>query len=374
MRIGIDATAMPFNRLGAGNYIFNLVDGLAKIDVENQYFVFAKPSHITEWNIHQPNFHFLPSASGYRPLCLIWEQSILPMLLWQYKIDVLHSPHYTIPLFSPCRKVVTFHDMIFFLYPELHGLTKRIFFRTMMSMSSRRADEIITISENTARDVIALLPVKPEKVHAIPLAAGSNYRPMTDRSAIDRICDQHGLQNGEYILFVGALEPRKNIPVLLHSYQNLLDRGIHKKLAVVGKKGWMFDEIFNTVQKLKMEDNVVFPGYVSEQDLPYLYNGACLFVYPSLYEGFGLPILEAMSCGIPVLTSNISSMPEIVGNSALLVDPRDPKQLAEVMEQVLTDNVLNDSLKERGVRRAAEFSWERTARETLQVYCHVCKE
>ncbi len=156
MRIGIDATAIPFNRLGAGNYIFNLVDGLAKIDVENQYFVFAKPSHITEWNIHQPNFHFLPSASGYRPLCLAWEQSILPMLLWQYKIDVLHSPHYTIPLFSPCRKVVTFHDMIFFLYPELHGLTKRIFFRTMMSMSSRRVDGIIAVSESTARDVIAL--------------------------------------------------------------------------------------------------------------------------------------------------------------------------------------------------------------------------
>ena len=373
VRIGIDATAIPPSRSGAGNYIFNLVCGLARVDSDNQYVVFAKPEHIEEWKIAQPNFCFLPGASGYRPLRLAWEQCVLPLLVRRHKLDILHSPHYTMPLFCPCRSVVTFCDMIFFLYPEVHSLSKRIFFRTMMSVSSQRANAIIAISKSTARDVISLLRVMPDKIHTIPLAAGSNYRPIADRNAVELVCTQHGLQAGEYVLFIGVLEPRKNIPVLLHAYQELVGCGIRKKLAIVGKRGWMFSEIFSTVQTLKIEDKVVFTGYVPEADLPSLYNGACLFVYPSLYEGFGLPVLEAMSCGTPVVTSNVSSMPEIAGESALLVDPRAPKQLAQAMEKVLVDDGLRRSMREGGLRRAAEYSWERTARETLKVYHQVWK-
>jgi glycosyltransferase involved in cell wall biosynthesis len=373
MRIGLDATAIPLNRAGAGNYIFNLMAGLARIDAENQYFIFSKPEHIKEWKITQPNFLFLSCASGYRPLRLAWEQCVLPMMVRQHKIDLLHSPHYTMPLLCPCRSVVTFCDMIFFLHPEVHSLSKRIFFRAMMSASSRRADAIIAISESTARDVRDLLRVAPDKVHAIPLAAGSNYRPIADRNAVNRVCRQYGLQAGEYVLFIGVLEPRKNIPVLLHAYRELANRGIRQKLAIVGKKGWMFDEIFSTVQTLKIEDKVVFTGYVPEKDLPALYNGACLFVYPSLYEGFGLPVLEAMSCGTPVVTSNVSSMPEIVGDAGILVDPHDVHQLTEGLIKVISDDNLGRSLRQRGLERAAHFSWERTARETLQVYYNVCK-
>ena len=373
IRIGIDATAIPHNRAGAGNYIFNLVYGLSQVDNDNQYVVFARPEHIEEWKIAQPNFCFLPSASKIRPFRLAWEQYALPFLVRQHKIDVLHSPHYTMSFIRMCRSVVTFHDMIFFLYPEVHCVSKRFFFRTMMLISSRRADAIIADSESTLRDVKNLLRVIPDKVHAIPLAAGSNYCLITDRNAVNRICSQYGLQIGEYVLFVGVLEPRKNIPVLLHAYRELVDRGVRKKLAIVGKRGWMFSEIFSTVQALRIEDKVVFTGYVPEENLPSLYNGACLFVYPSLYEGFGLPVLEAMSCGTPVVTSNVSSMAEIAGESALLVDPHEPKLLAQAMEKILVDDGLIRSMREDGLKRAAEYSWERTARETLKVYHKVCQ-
>ena len=372
LRIGIDATAIPSNRVGAGNYIFNLVRGLAKVDVENLYFVFAKPEHVVEWKIEQPNFRFLPGASRSRPLRLAWEQSVLPVLVRQHKIDVLHSPHYTLPLFNPGRSVVTFCDMIFYLYPEMHSFSKRVFFRAMMQVSSQRADWIIAISESTARDLLGMFRVMPDRVCAIPLAAESNFRRITDRDSINRICGQYGLRAGEYILYVGVLEPRKNIPTLLRAYQDLVAQGIREQLAIVGRRGWMFDEIFTTVQTLKLGDKVVFTGYVPNDELPYLYNGARLFVYPSLYEGFGLPVLEAMACGTPVVTSSVSSMPEIVDDAGLLVDPRDPKQLARAIEQLVVDDDLHRSLQERGLQRAEQFSWERTARETLQVYSRVC--
>jgi glycosyltransferase involved in cell wall biosynthesis len=371
MRIGIDATAIPANRAGAGNYIFSLVAGLASVDAENEYFVFAKPDHIAEWGIDQDNFHFLPSAGRYRAVRLAWEQCILPMLVRRHHIDVLHSPHYTMPIFGPCRKVVTFCDMIFLLYPEVHTLSKRAFFRTMMPISARRAQAIIAISESTARDVVQLLRVPPDRVHAIPLAAAGNFLPIDDPTSVDSVCSRYGLRTGEFVLFVGVMEPRKNIPVLLHAYRKLVDRGVSKQLAIVGKRGWMCDDVLSTVQTLDLEKRVVFTGYVPSRDLPYLYNGACLFIYPSLYEGFGLPVLEAMACGTPVVTSNVSSMPEIVGDSALLVDPRNSEEIAQAMEKLLADDILSHAMRESALKRAAMYSWDRTARETLQVYLEV---
>lgn len=372
LRIGIDATAIPSRRVGAGNYIFNLVRKLAEIDAENQYFVFSKPAHIVEWNLDKPNFSFLPISVGILPLRLAWEQTVLPAIVRRYKIDVLHSPHYTIPLLNPSRSVVTFCDMTFFLYPKLHSFWKRVFFNSMMRISSRRASGIITISESTKRDLLCIFKGISNKVHAIPLGVDSIFSPIKDQNSIRQICSRHGLQMGEYILFVGLLEPRKNIPILLHAFRELVDRGIQKRLAIVGKRGWMYDNIFSTVQSLDLRDFVVFTNYVPEEELPYLYNGACLFVYPSFYEGFGLPVLEAMSCGTPVVTSNISSMPEIVGDAGLLVDPYNVRQLANAILRIVDDDDYRRSMQERGLQRAAQFSWEKTARKTINVYLLVC--
>lgn len=373
MKVGVDATAIPANRAGAGNYIFNLVQALAKIDQDNQYVVFAKPEHIAEFSIDQPNFHLLAvHIVQRRPLRLLWEQFVLPELVQRYQVEVLHSPHYTTPIFNSSHSVVTVCDMTFFLYPKMHGIMKRVFFQQMMQISSKRADRIIAISESTGKDLLHLLGVTPDKIHTVLLAADDNFRPIGDCVKVGKICRRYGLQPGEFFLYVGTLEPRKNVPALLHAYKDLLDSGIQERLVIVGKKGWMFENIFATMQILGLENKVIFTGYVPDEDLPYLYNGARLFVYPSLYEGFGLPVLEAMACGTPVVTSNVSSMPEIVGDAGLLVNPHEHSQLAQAIECLIMDDDLHQSLKERGLERAAQFSWEKTAQETLKIYSQVC--
>jgi len=375
LRVGIDATAIPSLRAGAGNYIFNLVQALAKVDRDNHYVIFAKPQHIAEFSISQPNFR-LAAINGVKRRFsrLLWEQFMLPRLVQGYQLDVLHSPHYTMPIFNLACSVVTFHDMTFFLYPEMHGTLKRVFFRQMIRVSSKRADKIIAVSESTRKDILNLLNVTARKVHTVPEAASGDYRLIHNRDKVNRVCTKYGLQTGRFFLYVGTLEPRKNVPTLLRAYSCLVSRGIHDPLVIVGKKGWMFGDIFATVKTLKLEDKVVFTGYVPDEDLPYLYNGARLFVYPSLYEGFGLPVLEAMACGTPVITSNVSSMPEVVGDAGLLIDPRDHTQLAQAIELIITNDDLSKLLRERGLQRAAQFSWERTARETLKVYTQGCKD
>jgi glycosyltransferase involved in cell wall biosynthesis len=371
MRIGIDASAIPTNRAGAGNYIFNLIAAFSKIDFANDYIIFAKSEHIEEWKIKQSNFCFLDCSFRNPPLRLAWEQAVFPYALKKHKIDLLHSPHYTMPYFASCKSVVTFCDMIFFLYPYLHTLAKRFFFRSIIKISSRKADAIIAISKSTARDINALLQIQSKKIHVTPLASGDNFRLIDDSNALGKTCHKYGLIPGNYLLFIGVLEPRKNIPMLLKAYRKLVDRGIRQKLVIVGKKGWFYNEIFSSVQSLRLEGKVIFTGFVPDEDLPSLLNGALLFVYPSLYEGFGLPVLEAMSCGTPVVTSNISSMPEIIGDAGLLVDPTNINHLAENIEKLILSNSLRNSLRHRGISRAATFSWERTARETLNVYTQI---
>lgn len=370
MRVGIDATAVPRRRAGAGNYIFNLVRAIAEVDAINEYVVFARPQLIEEWHIRQPNFQFHATELRHRPLRLLWEQTVLPVLARRYRLDVLHSPHYTFPMFGSARRVVTILDMTFYLYPQLHSVAKRFLFRRMIRLAVRRADRIITISESTATDLFHLLDGRglAEKTHAIPLAVDSRFLVIREEAAIAAACRRLGLEPRGFLLYVGVLEPRKNLPVLLRAFRRTRDENNRLPLAIVGKRGWKFDSIFATVRELGLENDVIFTGHVSDADLPYVYNGATLFVYPSLYEGFGLPVLEALSCGTPVITSNVSSMPEIVGEAGILVPPSDENGLADAIRRILSDPVLAVSLSEKGRERASHFSWSRTARETIAVY------
>lgn len=370
MRVGIDATAVPRRRAGAGNYIFNLVRAIAEVDGINTYVIFARTQLIEEWNIRQPNFHFHVTELRHRPLRLLWEQTVLPVLARRHRLDVLHSPHYTFPMFTSARRVVTILDMTFYLYPQLHSFVKRLFFRRMIRLAVRYADRIITISESTANDLFHLLDGEglAEKTHPVPLAVDSRYRLIRDETAVATACRRLGLEPKGFLLYVGVLEPRKNLPVLLRAFRRARDEGNRLPLAIVGKRGWKFDSIFATVQELGLENDVIFTGHVSDADLPYVYNGAALFLYPSLYEGFGLPVLEALSCGAPVITTNVSSLPEIVGDAGLLLPPSDVDELAGAIGRVLSDADLAASLSEKGRERAARFSWSRTARETIGVY------
>lgn len=367
MRIGIDATALPFQRTGVANYVFGLLRGLAGVDRDNAYVVFAKSIHIAQFGIDLPNFRFVPIDLPARGLRLAWEQLGLPRQVRTHRLDLLHSPHYTMPLRHTARAVVTFCDMTFLLHPELHQSVKRVYFPAMMRWSARHADRLITISESTRRDLVRMWGIDPGRVTAVPLAAAAEYQPAKP-AAIAAACARYGLRPGEYILYVGVLEPRKNVDRLVAAFGRVANRLGELDLVIAGKRGWMYDQIFAQVEALGLADRVRFTGYVAQQDLPGLYGGARLFAYPSRYEGFGLPVLEAMRCGVPVVTTNVSSMPEVAGDAALLVDPDDTIGLAAAMVRLVDTPSFAEELARRARERAAGFSWERCARETRLVY------
>jgi glycosyltransferase involved in cell wall biosynthesis len=367
MRIGIDATNLNSGWAGLGQYVSNLARSLSEVDRENQYFIFARPKIQSELKIKSSNFQFVNINQPYRPLRLAWEQYGLPLQVKRRGIDILHSPHYTMPVIPSCKTVVTFHDMTYKLHPELHRPFHRHFFPRMMNWSARHADQLITVSESTRTDAIRLIGVDPNKVTSIPLAASEQYRQL-QASDVKETCARYNLIPGQFLCYVGVLEPRKDVPLLIKAYSKIADSINGMPLVIIGKKGWMFDEIFRQITDLGLEKQIKIPGYVSTSDLVGLYNGAKVFVYPSRYEGFGLPILEAMQCGTPVITTNISSMPEVAGGAAVLITPGNVDELVAAMRKVLTDPGLAESLSRKGIARASDFSWRRCARETLQVY------
>jgi glycosyltransferase involved in cell wall biosynthesis len=352
---------------GAGNYVFQLITALSRIDTTNQYLVFTTTQQAEALGVEREGFRVLRRDFRSRATRLIWEQVGLPASVRRLRLDVLHSPHYTMPLRHSAQSVVTFHDLTFLLYPELHQVAKRIFFPAMMRWSARHAKRIITVSESTRRDLVRMLGVSPDRVTAVLSAADRDYRPAPAAEVAD-VCVRYGIRPGEYLLYVGVLEPRKGIDRLIEAFSRVTPTAGGLALVIAGKRGWMYDRIFAQVAALGLQERVRFPGYVPRADLPALYSGARAFVYPSRYEGFGLPVLEAMSCGTAVVTTNVSSMPEVAGDGALLVDPEDVPGLAAALGRVVHDGRLREELSCRGQARAASFSWERCARETLGVY------
>ena len=366
MHIGIDATALPARLYGAANYTVNLVRALEQVDCVNEYTVFAKPEHASLFSSRE-RFHIVPVPLASRYFRIAWEQTMLPVLARRARLDVLHSPHYTMPFAAGCASVVSFHDMTFFLYPQVHRAYKKLFFTYMMRFSARHAGAIIAISESTRDDVLRILKLEPRKVFTVVYGIDRIFQPLRDEAMFAEVRQKYNLPP-QYILYVGNLEPRKNLPTLLRAFARLVQKGLPHSLVLAGSRGWMDSDIFSTVQELGLGARVLFPGYCPQPELPALYGAASLFVYPSLYEGFGLPVLEALACGVPVITSNVSSMPEVAGDAALLVDPHNVDELADKMEGVLEDAALRERLSCAGPERARAFRWERTARETLAVY------
>ncbi|MBI5300776.1 MAG: glycosyltransferase family 4 protein [Chloroflexi bacterium] len=368
MRIGIDVTALPTQLFGAGNYIVNLTQTLIRMDPANDYLIFSKPRQI-ELFAGRGHAQVVRVNLPTRYHRIAWEQTFFPLLIRRYRLDVVHSPHYTMPVVAPCAKVVTFHDMTFFLHPEAHLFYKLIFFRGMIPVSSRYADALIAISQNTRADMLRLLPVNPTKLFTIPYGIAPIFRPMpkADQEAALRKYDLPV----QFILYVGNLEPRKNLPMLLRAFAALVRRGLPHSLVLAGSRGWMDEEVFATLRELNLGHRVFLPGYIPQAELPALYSAASLFVYASRYEGFGLPVLEAMACGAPVITSNVASMPEIAGDAGVLVQPDDQAGLTDAMARVLSDQELRARLAREGLARSKIFSWERAAEETLAVYARV---
>lgn len=367
MHIGLDATAIPKNRAGAGNYIFNLVRGLAEVDFDNRYTIFAKSDQISDFGVINPGMEFVPVDMSRRSVRLAWEQTGLPQAVRKRDLDLLHSPHYTMPVVKPSKSVVTFCDTTFQLYPEMHSRAKRVFFPAMMNWSAKHADRLIAISDSTRNDVIRLLGVAPDKIVSIPLAASAAFRTLTTE-LVQSVCEKYVVSRGRFIYYVGVLEPRKNVPLLIEAYARIQPILGDVPLLIAGKKGWMYEAIFERVAQLGLQDHIRFLGYVPQDELIALYNAAGVFVYPSNYEGFGLPVLEAMQCGAPVVTTTASSLPEVAGDAALLVPPQDVEALAEAIHRILTNTQLASDLSKRGLEQSKQFSWQRCALETIQVY------
>ena len=373
MRIGIDATAMPRQPVGAGIYMINLVRTLAELKKDFDLIVFHHRSANEQLGPGNNHKFLSVEITDRSPAArIIWEQAFLPQLARRYKLDLLHSLHYTRPYFLPCASVVTFHDMTFFLYPMLHTRAKRLLFPLAMRASAKRANALIAVSENTRQDVIRMMGIPSEKIFTTQLGVIEDFRPITDTSNTQEISRKYKLPE-KFILYVGLVEPRKNIPLLLRSFNELVAQGLTQDLVIVGRPGWSFEEVFDLVENLNLTPRVHFPGYISRQELPFVYNLAALFVYPTLYEGFGLPVLEAMACGIPTVTSRVASIPEIIGDAGIMVPPGDQPALTQAMREVLTNDRLRQELTHRGPQRAIKFTWKRTAEETLKVYRQVLK-
>jgi glycosyltransferase involved in cell wall biosynthesis len=366
MRIGIDARLLYYQQAGIGQYTLRLVEALAQVDRENEY-VLLQSHKDRSILVREPNFrrHAMWTPPHHR-----FEQLALSLELAPVKVDVLHQPDFIPPWRRRCPAVVTIHDLGFLRYPEtLTEASKRYYGQIYRAVKS--AEQIIAVSECTKADLVRLTSAPENKVTVIYEAAGPQFHPIQDRSALKDARARYGIV-GDFILFVGTIEPRKNLSALVRAYAYLIKEKARgqtlPKLIIAGRRGWLFEEVFSLVEELDLGYVIRFIGGVPAGDLPYLYNAALLFVYPSLYEGFGLPLLEAMSCGTPAVASDRSSLPEIAGDAALLVPPEDPEKMAQAIWQALTDDELRRELRQKGLAQAQGFSWERTARQTIQVY------
>jgi glycosyltransferase involved in cell wall biosynthesis len=373
MKILIDFSQIPLNKTGVGIYGEYLIKALAAQGDGDQYLVLVQQDETAFDELPGITLLKLNSRRWRNPLLrILIEQLYLPILLYRRRIGVLHSLHYTFPLVAPgVKRVVTLHDMSFIHYPELHKSSKVPYFRFFISRLPSYADKIIAVSRATLDDYNAIYPTPAERTAVVHHGKQPIYHPNHPHDQIEGVKQKYHISD-DYMLFIGTLEPRKNIDALIRAFA-MLDCGTHPlKLVIAGGKGWLYETIFQEVERLQLRQRVIFTGYIAEEEKPLLISGAKLFLYPSLYEGFGLPILEAMACGTPTITSNSSCLPEIAGDGALLVDPQQDQAILGAMQRLLNDPMLYSVMSERAVRRAEQFSWQRTARETAEVYhsCH----
>lgn len=350
MRIGIDIQSTLGQKTGIGLYTANLLRALRQVAAYHEYIELA-------WG--RP--HDLRTDQR-----IYWQQWALPRRAKKARVDILHVPGFDAPFFKPCPVVLTVHDLIGQIFPRNLPPVSRFYWSFWLPYSIRWANVVIADSECTKKDLIRCTGIPPERVHVVYLGVDTSFQPVQDIRALEEVRGKYGLPK-EFILYVGTIEPRKGLDILLAAYGMLVNE-IPYDLVIAGKLGWYTGSLFQLVEVYKLGRRVHFTGYIADDDLPKLYNLAALFVYPSRYEGFGLPPLEAMACGVPVVCSNAASLPEVVGDAAYVVPPDAPELLAAAIRQVLEDKQLQAAMRSKGLERARRFTWEETARRTIAIY------
>jgi glycosyltransferase involved in cell wall biosynthesis len=374
LHVGLGAHLLSLGRdyrgAGATWYIYNILGHLpaATPDLPLQYTAFLhEPSYSPPVGMRVRRSLWSTSSPIRR---IAWEQLAAPVALRRERIDVLHAMAFVAPLFSPCPTVVTVLDLSFLRYPKAFKPFNRLYLGWMTRISVRRASRVIAISESTRQDVIALLGVSPDRVHRIYCGVDPAFYPASE-AEVETFRQRKGLPE-RFILNLGTIEPRKNVARLVEAYASLVasDPGEMAgiPLVIAGGRGWLADPIYARVQELGIQDRVHFVGYVPEVEKRLWYSAATCFCYPSLYEGFGLPPLEAMACGVPVIASDVASLPEVVGDAGLTVSPLDTAALSSEMRKVLSSPSLRAELAARGRAQALRFSWNEAARQTAQIY------
>jgi glycosyltransferase involved in cell wall biosynthesis len=367
VHIAIDAHSVGTGLAGNETYAANLVEALAEVDAENRYTVY-----VTKVEAERRFAGRWPRVAVRRTLPhtpLVRIPVTLSAELRRRPVDLLHV-QYTAPPFAPCPVVVTVHDLSFEHLPETFKRRSRVQLRLTVRRTARAAAHVIAPSEYTRQDLIKSYGLDPARVSVVPLAAAAHFRPVEDAGELGRVRERYRIA-GDYILAVGSIQPRKNLARLVRAYADLRrarGRSNLPQLVLVGRQAWLYGETLRAVEESGARDSIILTGYVSEADLPALYTGALCFVYPSFFEGFGLPPLEAMRCGVPVLAGDLTSLPEVVGDAGLLVNPLDTGALARALARLVDDADLRRDLRERGLDRARSFDWRHTARMTVEVY------
>jgi glycosyltransferase involved in cell wall biosynthesis len=365
MRIAFDGTALRPGRTGVGYYTEHLLHHLARAATNDELIVVSNRSIDTTSPLPSRVRVATPARRVPR---LVWMQTLAVTALREVEADVVHFTNGMLPLMSPVPTVVTIHDMSLRLYPRYHPPRRVILNRPLVDLAARRADAIIAPSESAKRDIVRLYNLDPHRVHVVYEAAAPSFRRVNDTAALERVRRRFGLAE-RIILYVGTIEPRKNLPTLIDAFAERRRSGeLSHQLVCVGPYGWLSRGINEQIARANVGDAIKFTGYVPFEDLPALYSLAEMFVYPSMYEGFGLPVVEAMACGVPVLTSSTSALQEIAGGYAYLVDPMDVDAIARGIADLATDPARRAEFAELGKRRARDFSWDRAAEATLKVY------
>ncbi len=360
MRIAIDARMILHS--GIGTYTRNLITNIPDIDKSNTYILLGKNEELSKY-AQKPNVSI---TEFHSPIYSISEQAIEPLKLWN--IEFLHCPHYNIPVIYEGEMIVTVHDLIHLIFPQFLKHKAAYFYaKSLFKLIAIRAKKIIAVSENTKADIVNYLGIKEDKVVVIYNGVSEIFKKDASREECEKLRDKLNL-HARYILNVSNMKKHKNIETLIKAYSKLRKRGIEQKLLLVGGKKERIRELQVYAEQFNVSEDVICIQNIDFEDLPDLYQICDVFVFPSLYEGFGLPLVEAMASRVPVVTSNVSSIPEVVGNAGITIEPSDADSLAEAIEKVISDSNMRENMIKMGIKQIEKFNWENTTRKTLDVY------